>query len=68
MADPYPKSRQLARGERRYRRKVASAKQWQAIMAAKIGPCRVCCDPACADDAIVAGVDEGLPVLVEASS
>lgn len=39
---PFPKSLQLARGERRYRRKVASAKQWQAISAAKMGPCRVC--------------------------
>jgi hypothetical protein len=42
---PRPKSAQLARGQRRYRRKVASPKQWQAIIAAKIGPCRVCCDP-----------------------
>lgn len=41
---PYPKSAQLARGERRYRRKVASPKQWQAIIAAKQGPCRVCRD------------------------
>jgi hypothetical protein len=39
---PFPKAVQLARGERRYRRKVASAKQWQAISAAKMGPCRVC--------------------------
>ena len=39
---PDPKSRTLARGERRYRRKVASSKQWQAIIAAKRGPCRVC--------------------------
>ena len=39
---PDPKSRTLARGERRYRRKVASPKQWQAIQAAKMGPCRVC--------------------------
>jgi 5-methylcytosine-specific restriction endonuclease McrA len=46
MADPFPKSKQLARGERRYRRKVASPKQWQAIIAAKGGPCRVCSDPA----------------------
>jgi 5-methylcytosine-specific restriction endonuclease McrA len=38
--------RQLVRGERRYRRKVASPKQWQAIIAAKGGPCRVCNDPA----------------------
>lgn len=44
--DPYPKSKQLARGTRRYRRKVASPKQWQAIQAAKIGPCRICRDPA----------------------
>ena len=41
-AKPYPKSAQLARGERRYRRKVASPKQWQAIHAEKDGPCRVC--------------------------
>src|SRR5581483_7294490 len=41
-AKPYPKSSQLARGQRRYRRKIASPKQWQAIAAAKIGPCRVC--------------------------
>jgi 5-methylcytosine-specific restriction endonuclease McrA len=39
---PDPKSRSLARGERRYRRKVASPKQWQAIIAVKGGPCRVC--------------------------
>ncbi len=41
-AKPYPKEKQLARGERRYRRKVASPKQWQAIIAAKQGPCRIC--------------------------
>jgi 5-methylcytosine-specific restriction endonuclease McrA len=41
-AKPYPKAQQLARGERRYRRKVASPKQWQAIIAAKSGPCLVC--------------------------
>jgi 5-methylcytosine-specific restriction endonuclease McrA len=40
---PFPKSVQLARGERRYRRKVASAKQWQAIRAAKCSrECRIC--------------------------
>lgn len=39
---PFPKSAQLARGAKRYRRKVASAKQWEAIWAAKRGPCRVC--------------------------
>jgi 5-methylcytosine-specific restriction endonuclease McrA len=42
---PDPKSRSLARGTRRYRRKVASPKQWQAIIAAKLGPCRVCVSP-----------------------
>jgi hypothetical protein len=42
MAAPFPKSVQLARGERRYRRKVASPKQWQAIIEAKRGPCRCC--------------------------
>jgi hypothetical protein len=40
--EPDPKSRSLARGERRYRRKVASPMKWQAIIAAKRGPCRVC--------------------------
>jgi HNH endonuclease len=40
--EPYSKSRQLARGVRRYRRIVASPKQWQAIESAKRGPCRVC--------------------------
>ena len=39
---PFPKSAQLARGPRRYRRKVASPKQWQALQEAKSGPCRVC--------------------------
>lgn len=43
---PYPKSAQLARGASRYRRKVASPKQWQAIIAAKQAPCRVCRDAA----------------------
>jgi 5-methylcytosine-specific restriction endonuclease McrA len=46
VSDPYPKSRQLARGERRYHRKVASKAQWQRIIAAKQAPCRVCRDPA----------------------
>lgn len=41
-AKPYTKEAQLARGPKRYRRKVASPKQWQAIQAAKLGPCRVC--------------------------
>lgn len=38
---PYPKASQLARGERRYRRKVASPKQWQAIIADKGRSCRM---------------------------
>lgn len=42
---PFPKTQQTARAERRYKRKVASPKQWQAIAAAKQGPCRVCGDP-----------------------
>jgi hypothetical protein len=41
-AKPWPKSSQFARGPRRYRRKVASPKGWQAIADAKMGPCRVC--------------------------
>lgn len=43
---PRPKSAQLSRGQRRYRRIVASPKQWAAIVEAKQGPCRVCTDPA----------------------
>ena len=43
-SEPYPKSKQLARGERRHWRKIASPKQWQAIIEAKRGPCRVCRD------------------------
>lgn len=44
-AMPRPKSVEIARGEKKYRRKVASPKQWQAIIAAKVGPCRVCGEP-----------------------
>lgn len=40
--DPYPKTKQLARAERRYHRKVAGPKRWAQIAAAKQGPCRVC--------------------------
>jgi hypothetical protein len=39
---PDPKARTLARGPRKYRRKVASPKQWQAIIAAKGQHCRLC--------------------------
>jgi 5-methylcytosine-specific restriction endonuclease McrA len=42
---PDPKARTLARGPRKYRRKVASPKQWQALAAEKLGPCRVCVLP-----------------------
>lgn len=42
-ARPYPKAASTKPGRpRRYRRKIASPKQWQAIVAAKLGPCRVC--------------------------
>lgn len=43
---PYPKTAQLARKERRYRRQVASPKRWAAIADAKQGPCRCCAAPA----------------------
>lgn len=43
---PHPKDTQLKRGERRYRRKIASAQEWQRIADEKRGPCRVCLDPA----------------------
>lgn len=39
---PFSKEQQLARGEKRYHRKVASPKRWAAIIDAKRGPCRVC--------------------------
>ena len=38
---PHGKDAQLARGQRRYRRKVASPKQWQAIIAGKGTMCRL---------------------------
>lgn len=41
-ANGYSKEQQLARGDRRYRRKVASPKAWQRIIDAKEGPCRCC--------------------------
>ena len=41
---PFPKSVQLARGPKRYRRKVASTKTWQKLWDEKGGPCRVCSD------------------------
>lgn len=42
-AKPYSKQEQLGAGRpKRYRRKVASPKQWEAIREEKLGPCRVC--------------------------
>lgn len=41
-AKPLSKDSQLARGDRRYTRKVASSRRWAQIIAAKGGPCRVC--------------------------
>ena len=41
-ARPYSKEAQLARSEPRYRRKVASRKEWERIKVEKMGPCRVC--------------------------
>jgi len=34
--EPFPKASQLARGERRYRRKIASPTEWAEITVAKI--------------------------------
>lgn len=44
-ARPMPKAVQLATRTRRYRRKVAGPRQWQAILAEKQGPCRLCGAP-----------------------
>jgi len=41
QAQPHAKDTQLTRGQRRYRRKVASPKQWQAIIAGKGTTCRL---------------------------
>jgi 5-methylcytosine-specific restriction endonuclease McrA len=43
--DPYPKSKQLARGERRHTRQIASKKRWMQIADAKQDECRVCLTP-----------------------
>lgn len=42
---PYPKRAQLHRPARRRARITATKAQWAEIAAAKLGPCRVCCDP-----------------------
>lgn len=44
-AKPFPKRSQLHRPARRPKRIVATKAQWAVIAAAKLGPCRVCCDP-----------------------
>lgn len=41
-ARPFSKETQLARGERRHHRRVASKGRWQRIIDAKNGPCRCC--------------------------
>jgi 5-methylcytosine-specific restriction endonuclease McrA len=43
--EPDPKSRSLARGERRRFRHKATKDEWARIVKQKVGPCRVCCDP-----------------------
>ena len=45
MAEPYSKEKQLGPRRRKYRRVVASRKQFQQLAAEKIGPCRVCTAP-----------------------
>ncbi len=39
---PFSKETQLARGERRHTRQVASKRRWAVIAASKQGPCRCC--------------------------
>jgi hypothetical protein len=43
--EPDPKSRSLARGERRRFRHKATKAEWERIARDKRGPCRVCCAP-----------------------
>lgn len=40
--EPFPKSRQLPTTRKKYRRIVASRKQWEAIREARLGPCLLC--------------------------
>jgi 5-methylcytosine-specific restriction endonuclease McrA len=44
-AKPYPKSQQLARGQRRTSRTVATRSEKERLRAAKDGPCRICGAP-----------------------
>ena len=41
-ARPYTKEQQLSRGERRYVRHVATAKEWAQLAAEKRSVCRIC--------------------------
>lgn len=60
-AKPYPKTTQLARAEKRYHRKVASPKRWQAILDEKMGPCRVTGAPPPNDPAHLIARGQGGP-------
>jgi hypothetical protein len=42
---PFPKTIQTARRTKKYRRKVASSKQWAGLIAERQGPCRLCAAP-----------------------
>jgi 5-methylcytosine-specific restriction endonuclease McrA len=46
MPDVTPDPKPTRAPRKPYRRKVASRKQWEIIRAEKLGPCRVCTDPA----------------------
>jgi hypothetical protein len=39
---PYPKSAQVPVNRKKYRRVVASRKQWEALRAERLGPCLLC--------------------------
>ena len=41
-AQPYTKEMQLGGTPKRYRRTIAGRKRWEAIIADKAGPCRIC--------------------------
>lgn len=44
-ARPFSKTSQVARGPRKYRRKIASPKQWAGLQAERQGPCILCGNP-----------------------
>lgn len=41
-AKPYPKSLQVPAKRKKYRRIIASRKQWEALRAERLGPCLLC--------------------------